>query len=151
MSKIELVRFDPYTPSSLELGEGDEVLAVDTKIYNDKRLPYLIVRRAKRDDDDVAIWTVTAHKLSDGGTLAPIPLTAKGKLFVFQRISDSGVRTGNYGSYLAWLVVVDCSGKRKPVQVTLAENGAEPFDEARYLGTFGNIEKLINVFDDRQS
>jgi len=150
MSKIELLRFDPYTPSSIELREGDEVLAVDTKIYNDKRLPYLIVRRAKRDDDDVAIWTVTSHKLSEAGTLAPIPLTEKGKLFVFQRISDSGVRTGNYGSYLAWLVVVDCSGKRKHVQVTMEENGAESFDATRYLGSFGNIDKLFNVFAERQ-
>jgi hypothetical protein len=151
-SLIELLMFDPYSPSAIELGEGDEVLAADTKIYNTKRQPYLIVRRAKADrvGDDLSIWTVTPYKLSETEPLAPLQLTEKGKLFLIQRISDSGARTGNYASYLAWLIVVDCSGKRKPINLSVVENGNAPFDTANYVGTFGKTEKLFNLFAKRQ-
>jgi len=151
-SSIELMMFDPYSPCAIELGEGDEVLAVDTKIYNTSRKPYLIVRRAKADrvDDDLSIWTVTAHKLSETEPLAPLQMTDRGKLFLIQRISDSGARTGNYASYLAWLIVVDCSGKRKPVTLSVVENGTAPFDCEKYVGTFGKAEKLYNLFAARQ-
>lgn len=149
---IELVPFDPYSPSSVELGSADEIIGVDTKIYNKSRLPYLLVRRAKplTPEDEVVIWTIAAHKLSETEPPKQMQLTDKGKLFLFQRISDSGARTGNYSSYLAWLIAVDCSGKRKPVTFAQAENGSEPFNAEHYIGTFGRTEQLFNVFADRQ-
>lgn len=149
---IELVTFDPYSPSSVELASADEIIGVDTKIYNKSRLPYLIVRRAKplSPHDEVVIWTIAAHKLSETEPPKQTQLTDKGKLFLFQRISDSGARTGNYASYLAWLVAVDCSGKRKPVTFAQVENGAEPFCAEQYIGTFGKTEKLLNLFAERQ-
>lgn len=151
-SSIELLMFDPYLPSAIELAEGDEVLSADAKIYNTSRKPYLIVRRARADrvGDDLSIWTVTPYKLSETEPLAPLQMTEKGKLFLFQRISESGARTGNYASYLAWLIVVDCSGKRRPVNLSVVENGSAPFDTANYVGTFGKTEKLFNLFAERQ-
>ncbi len=148
---IELVPFDLYSPSSVELGAGDEIIGVDTKIYNQSRLPYLIVRRALpvHLQDDLTIWTVNPQKLSETEAPRAIQLTDKGKLFTIQRISDSGARTGNYSSYLAWLIAVDCSGKRKPVTFTVVENGSAPFSTEQYLGTFGKMDKLFNLFADR--
>jgi hypothetical protein len=150
---IELVPFDPYKPSTVDLGIDDEIIGVDTKIFNQARQPYLIVRRAKplTADDEVIIWTVAAHKLSETEPPKALQLTDKGLLFLFQRISDSGARTGNYGSFLAWLVAVDCSGRRKPVTFTQVENGNSPFNFAQYIGTFGNMENLFNVFAERQN
>ncbi len=150
---IELVPFDPHTPSTVELGIADEVLGADTKIYNQSRQPYLIIRRAKPlcPEDEVVIWTVAAHRLSTTEPPKPLQLTPKGKLFMFQRISDSGARTGNYASFLAWLVAVDCSGRRKPVTFTQVENGNSPFKFDQYVGTFGNMENLFNVFAERQN
>lgn len=149
---IELVTFDPYATATVELGPQDEIIQVDTKIYNEVRKPYLIVRRSRpvRLEDELSIWTITAHKLSESEAPKAIQLTEKGKLFTIQRISDSGARTGNYASYLAWLIAVDCSGKRKPVTFTQVENGNSPFNIDQYIGTFGKAEKLFNVFAERQ-
>ncbi len=151
-NSIELVTFDPYSTATVELGPQDEIIAVDTKIYNKERLPYLIVRRAQplRMQDELIIWTINAQKLSETEAPRAIQLTDKGKLFTMQRISDSGARTGNYASYLAWLIAVDCSGKRKPVTFTVVENGKAPFAAEQYVGTFGKIEQLFNLFADRQ-
>jgi hypothetical protein len=152
-TSIELVPFDPYSASSVELGVGDEIIGVDTKIYNQARFPYLIVKRAMPVNlqDDLTIWTVNTHNLSETDAPKSIQITDKGRLFVIQRISDSGARTGNYASYLAWLVVVDCSGKRKSVNFTQVENGNAPFDAELYIGTFGKMDKLFNLFADSKN
>lgn len=151
-NSIELVTFDPYSTATVELGPQDEIIKVDTKIYNKERLPYLIVRRARphRLEDELSIWTITAHKLSETEAPRAIQLTEKGKLFTIQRISDSGARTGNYASYLAWLIAVDCSGKRKPVMFKVVENGKAPFSAEQYVGTFGKMDQLFNLLADRQ-
>lgn len=149
---IELVTFDPYSTATVELGPEDEIIGVDNKIYNKERHPYVIVRRARPVSlqDDLSIWTITSHKLSETEAPSAIQLTEKGKLFTMQRISDSGARTGNYSSYLAWLIAVDCSGKRKPVTFTVVENGKAPFSAQHYIGTFGKMDQLFNLFQDRK-
>lgn len=150
-TKIEFVTFDPYAPSSVMLGHADEIIGVDTKVYNTARQPYLIIKRASPSgqDEDVVIWTVSPQALKETQAPADMQMTEKGKLFVFQRISDGGARTGNYSSYLAWMIAVDCSGRRKPVKFSVVENGMEPFESQHYVGTFGKMDRLFNLFAER--
>lgn len=151
-TSIELVKFDPYSTSTIELGPADEIIALDNRIYNKERQPYFMVRRetSSQLQPETQIWKITAFKLS--GELQPmeISLTSKGKLFTFQRISESGARTGNYDSYQAWLVVADCSGKRDAVTIRVAANGESGFDMASYFATFGKMDSLFNLFVERK-
>ncbi len=155
-TSIELVKFDPYSTSIVELGPADEIIGLDSRIYNKEHQPYLIVRRETpaHMQFDMRIWKIAVLKLSEATEPTELSITPKGKLFTFQRISESGARTGNYDSYLAYLVVADCSGKREPVTIWVTPNGEsgnQVLEPGAYFSTFGKMDKLFNLFVVRSS